>query len=77
MIKFLIFVLLAIGVISALIYVGQLIFGGDTKTKTTTSTLKDLKLEVDETATKFKETKEKVETVGKEINDMKENLENS
>jgi uncharacterized protein YpmS len=75
MVKLLIFILLTLGVILTLIYVAQLIFGSNEKP--TKSSLSDLKLEVDETTTKYKETKEKVETVGKEVDDMKENLKNS
>jgi sensor histidine kinase regulating citrate/malate metabolism len=75
MMKFVIIVLLFVAVIVALIYVAQLIFGSNEKP--TKSSLSDLKLEVDETTTKYKETKEKVETVGKEVDDMKENLKNS
>jgi sensor histidine kinase regulating citrate/malate metabolism len=75
MIKLLIFILLTLGVILTLIYVAQLIFGSNEKSSK--NSLSDLKLEVDETTTKYKETKEKVETVGKEVDDMKENLKNS
>ena len=73
--KFLIIVLLILGVILTLIYVAQLIFGDNEKHPK--SSVSDLQLEVDETTTKYKETKEKVETVGKEVDDMKENLKNS
>jgi peptidoglycan hydrolase CwlO-like protein len=75
--KFLIFILLTVGVILALIYVSQLILNMGSKNNSTPNSLSELKTEVNETTTKLKETKEKVETVGKEINDMKENLKNS
>jgi peptidoglycan hydrolase CwlO-like protein len=79
MVKFLIFILLGVGVIVALLYIGQILFNKSTDTNPTTknSTLEDLKSEVNETASKFKETKSKVESVSKEINDIKENLQNS
>jgi peptidoglycan hydrolase CwlO-like protein len=77
MIKFLIFILLTVGVILSLIYVGQIIFNIGNKPNTNFNSLGELKSEVNDTTTKLKETKEKVETVSKEIDEMKENLKNS
>jgi len=72
--KFVIIVLLIVGVISALVYIGQLIFG---QKKTPNTTLSGLKTEVEETVSKVKETKEKVKDINQEVDEINETLKNS
>jgi peptidoglycan hydrolase CwlO-like protein len=72
--KFVIVVLLFVGVIAALVYVSQLIFG---LKKNPTGTLSDLKSEVVETVSKVKETKEKVNNINQEVDEINETLKNS
>jgi peptidoglycan hydrolase CwlO-like protein len=74
MVKFIIMVLLIIGLISALIYVGQAIFKNQTKDKKPTGPLSDLKLEVEENVSRIKRTKEKVTEVRKEVDEIQDNL---
>jgi hypothetical protein len=75
MVKFVIMILLVIGVISALIYVSQLIFKSQMNNEKPTGPLSDLKLEVEENVGRIKRTKEKVTEVRKEVDDIEDKLE--